>query len=181
MISADKDKRKELTRHIKEYCDKLGIKRHDIGIFAADRAVMAFRGQSYSVSFENYKRLAQLGTDIICVEKEGIVDKLVPFTKDFGIALLQSQGILSEFGEMLAHEAAKIENGARVAILTDFDSSGIDLAFTIKDVTRLGINLDTIDEINAQRGKKKDEKLDPLNLLENYNHNNHWISLNYLC
>ena len=79
-IFGDRDKRKELTRHIKDYCDKLGIKRHDIGIFAADRAVMAFRGRLYSVSYENLEQLAQLGTDIICVEKEGIVDKLVPFT-----------------------------------------------------------------------------------------------------
>jgi hypothetical protein len=148
---AERDKRKELTRHIKDYCDSLGIKRHDIGIFAADRAVLAYRGQLYSVSFENYEQLADLGTDIICVEKEGIVDKLVPFTTYFGIALLQSQGFIAEFGEMLAHAAAK--NGAHVAILTDFDSSGIDLAFTIKDVTRLGISLKSIDEINRQAGK----------------------------
>jgi hypothetical protein len=156
-VTSCSERRKEVTKYVKTYCDKLGIKRHEIGIFAADRAVMAFRGESYSVSFENYEQLAVLGTDIICVEKEGIVDKLVPFTKDFGIALLQSQGFLSEFGEMLAHEAAKY--GARVGMLTDFDSSRVDLAFSIKDITRLGINLGTIDEINAQRDKKKDKKL----------------------
>ena len=179
---ADKDKRKDLTKVIKEYCDKLGIKRHDIGIFAADRAVLAFRGQLYSVSFENYEQLANLGTDIICVEKEGIVDKLVPFTTNFGIALLQSQGFISEFGEMLAQKATK--NGAHVAILTDFDSSGILLAFDVKNVTRIGIGLDTIDEINQQVDKKNKNKkykqLDPLKLSERYKENNHWTSLYYL-
>ena len=38
---------------------------------------MAFQGKLDSVSFENYKQLAYLGVDVICVEKEGIVDKLV--------------------------------------------------------------------------------------------------------
>ena len=68
---------------------------------------------------------------------------------------------------------------ARVGILTDFDASGVQLAFTIKNVKRLGVGLDTIDKINAQRGKD-DEILDPLKLLENYNGATHWISLNNL-
>jgi DNA topoisomerase VI subunit A len=91
---------------------------------------MAFQGQLYSVSFENYKQLAYLGVDVICVEKEGIVDKLVPFTTDFGIALVQSEGFLSEYGQMLAQEADK--TGANVIMLTDFDSGGIELAYKIK-------------------------------------------------
>jgi hypothetical protein len=82
-IYGDRKKRKDITDHVKVYCDRLGIKRHDIGIFPADRAVMAFQGRLYSVSFENYKQLAYLGVDVLCVEKEGIVDKLVPFTTEF--------------------------------------------------------------------------------------------------
>ena len=80
---------------------------------------MAFQGRTYSVSYENYKSLAHLGVDVVCVEKEGIVDKLVPFTRGFGIALVQSQGFLSEYGQMLAQEADK--TGANVAMLTDFE------------------------------------------------------------
>ena len=33
----------------------MNIKRHQIGIFAADRAVMAFEGKTFSVSYENCK------------------------------------------------------------------------------------------------------------------------------
>ena len=101
--SLDKGKkRQKLYQYIKDYCeDILNIKRHQIGIFAADRAVMAYQGQTYSVSFENCKQLARRGVDIICIEKEGIVEKLGPFTKGVGIALVQSQGFVSEYGIML--------------------------------------------------------------------------------
>ena len=211
-IYGDRDKRKVLTVHVKDYCDRLvyceycmerrpemklksltdftcekchlkltrGIKRHNIGIFPADRAVMAFNGRSYSVSYENYRGLAHLGADVVCVEKEGFVDKDVPFTTGVGVALVQSQGFLSEYGEMLAQEAARAQPAqANVAMLTDFDASGFELAYKIKGVTRLGINLHSIDEINEQRGPD-DEELDPLDLLEEYNGANHWINLDYL-
>jgi len=52
--------RRAITKHIKEYCENvLQVKRHEIGIFAADKAVMAFKGQLYSVSFENYSQLKE--------------------------------------------------------------------------------------------------------------------------
>ena len=50
---------------------------------------------------------------------------------------------------MLAQEADK--TGANVIMLTDFDSSGIELAYKIKGITRLGINLGSVDEVNKQR------------------------------
>ncbi len=37
-------------------------------------------------------------TDIICIEKKNVVDRLVRFTSNFGIALIQSQGFMSEYG-----------------------------------------------------------------------------------
>ena len=161
-IYGDRDKRKDLTKHVKDYCDRLvycehckerrphmmgiklksitdftcekchlkltrGIKRHNIGIFPADRAVMAFNGRSYSVSFENYKQLAHLGADVVCVEKEGFVDKEIPFTTGVGVALVQSQGFLSEYGEMLAQEAARAFPAyANAAMLTDFADSSFE-------------------------------------------------------
>jgi hypothetical protein len=141
--------REKLYTYIKEYCeDVLKIKRHQIGIFAADRAVMAYQGKTYSVSFENVKELAKKGVDIICIEKEGIVEKLSAFTEDLGIALVQSQGFVSEYGIMLATEAKK--TGANVMILTDFDVDGIKIAFQLEGVTRIGIDFDSIDEINKQ-------------------------------
>jgi hypothetical protein len=146
--SLDKgETRKEHYAYIKEYCeDVLGIKRHQIGIFAADRAVMAFQGETYSVSYENCKDLARNGVDIICIEKEGIVEKLIPFTEDVGIALIQSQGFVSEYGIMLATEAKR--TGANVMILTDFDTDGVKIALELEDVTRIGIDFESIDQIN---------------------------------
>jgi hypothetical protein len=176
-IYKDDKKRKALYKYIKEYCDKLGIKRHEIGIFPADRAVLAFQGELYSVSFENYKSLAYLGTDIICVEKEGIVDKLVPFTENFGIAFIQSQGFVSEYGEMLAKLAH--QQGANVMILTDFDAAGIEMGFSI-GVTRLGVDIDTIEELNKEKSRE-DALLYKNDLKESYDGSTHWISLNNLA
>ena len=151
----EEEVRGKLYSYIKEYCEKLGIKRHEIGIFAADRAVMAYQGETYSVSFENYKKLARLGVDVICIEKEGIVEKLAPFTEGVGIALVQSQGFVSEYGQMLAQED-KITR-ANVMVLTDFDTDGIKIAFHIEGITRLGIDFNSINEINAQIGEELEE------------------------
>ncbi len=174
------DKRKEINQHIKKFYDKMGVKRHEVGIFAADRAVMAFQGELYSVSFENYNDLAHYGVDIVLIEKEGTVDKLVPFTRGFGIALVQSEGFVSEYGVMLAQEAKN--QGVNLFTLTDFDASGILLAHKIKDATRLGIHLGVIDEFNAQRDESGNpyEQLDQRKLRESYNGGDHWTYLRNL-
>ncbi len=92
---------------------------------------------------------------------------------------LQSQGFLSEYGEMLAQEAARaFPAQANVAMLTDFDASGFELAYKIKGVTRLGINLHSIDEINEQRGP--DDRNWIRLIFGKYNGANHWINLDYL-
>ena len=150
-------KREKAYVYIKTYCDKLGIKRHSIGIFPADRAVMAYQGKTYSIGYENHKDLARNGVDIICVEKEGIVEKLAPFTKNVGIALIQSQGFVVEYGEMLLQEAR--HHGTNVMILTDFDSEGIKIASSIEGIERIGIDPSSIDEINILEAE--DEDLDP--------------------
>ena len=42
------------------------------------------------------------GTDIIVVEKFGTVVKMIPFTQSNGIAFIESQGFVSEYGIALA-------------------------------------------------------------------------------
>ena len=122
----DRERRESIHSKVREICeDELGLKRHEIGIFAAERAVMAFQGELYNVNIDNIDWLRQLGTDLIIVEKEGIVDKLVPFTTEYGIALLYSRGFVSEYGEMLAEQAELY--GANIGIVTDFDASGVDI------------------------------------------------------
>ena len=208
-------KRKELHSYVKDYCDKLvyckyckeirprkgretacrichnnlylGVKRHHIGIFPSDRAVLAFQGELYSVSFKNYRQLAEWGTDVIIIEKAGLVEKLVPFTKDFGIALLHSQGFVSEYGEWLAKEAG--EKGAHVIILTDFDASGIEIAFQMVGVTRLGVDLDTVDWLNNHMGDSdgllnidtlKESSLNKKGLPSSHWHNLELLTLDYV-
>jgi hypothetical protein len=65
------EKRKTIHNAVADICEELGVKRHEIGIFAADRAQMAFDGEIYNINYENFESLAQLGTDIIFTEKEG--------------------------------------------------------------------------------------------------------------
>jgi len=188
-VSELKEKRGDYHAHVKDWCDKrvwkifddngnhigsIPLKRHLIGIFAADRAVMAFQGELSSVSFENYKDLAHLGVDIVLVEKEGTVEKLVPFTRELGIAFVQSQGFIAEYGVMLAEEARK--QSVNLAILTDFDASGINLAYNINRVIRIGADLKMLEEFNEQKDENGTpfEQLDPLELMESYNGADHW-------
>ena len=49
---------------------------------------------------------------------------------------------------MLATEAER--KGANVMILTDFDTDGVKIAFELEGVTRIGIDFETIDQINKQ-------------------------------
>jgi len=51
---------------------------------------MEFQGQSYSVNYDNIEMLRFLGIDVMFIEKEGIVEKLTPFTTGLGIALVHS-------------------------------------------------------------------------------------------
>ena len=84
-----------------------GVKRHQIGIYPEDRAVLAYGGVMYAASFDNLENLMYRGTDVICVEKQGTVIKMMPFTRNNGVAFIQSQGFISEYGIALA----RLSNG----------------------------------------------------------------------
>jgi hypothetical protein len=171
--------REEIHNYVKEYCDKLGIKRHEIGIFPADRAILAFRGRFDSVGFRDIGRLVMNGQDVVCVEKMGIIQKFIPFMDKFGIAFLQSQGFMVEYGEMLAQGGKK--SGANVAVLTDFDSSGVALGFKLDGVTRIGVDFDTINEINEILKSESKPKIDPWQFVEGYSGGgNHYTFLEYI-
>ena len=58
-------------------------------------------------SFDNLENLMYRGTDVICVEKQGTVIKMMPFTRNNGVAFIQSQGFISEYGIALA----RLSNG----------------------------------------------------------------------
>jgi hypothetical protein len=172
----DQDKRKKIHNMVREICEKdLGVKRHEIGIFASDRAQLAFQGHIYNVNLENIPMLQDLGTHVILVEKEGIVDKLVPFTKNAGIALLQSTGFSSEYAVELAN-AANGYGGANLAILTDFDPAGIGIGlFNFPNVLRIGIDLQSLAELGIDLGLHP--SLEESSLNKNGEPTSHWIGL----
>lgn len=192
------NRRKVFYSMIKSVCEEYyHVKRHQIGIFPEDRAVMAFNGRVYSVGFDNLQTLMQYGNDVIVVEKQGTVIKMVPFTKNNGIAFIQSQGFVSEYGTALACLCNKQVDVARdytstsdgtyytpmykghLGNLTDCDSSGIMIGLKIKNATRIGIDLNTIAEmikVNSDLGVNLDLRLEDLQ--ESTKINPHWTALN---
>ncbi len=156
----DPQRRKKFYAKIKQVCeDDFNVKRHQIGIFPQDRAQMAFKGRIYSVGFENIRQLMHNGIVVIVVEKEGTVIKMVPFTESLGVAFIQSQGFVSEYGIALArivvggnechyYTDGYIPHIGNLGLLTDCDASGIILGLKIKNARRLGIGLDTLEELN---------------------------------
>ncbi len=135
--------RQYITSQIKAVCEKyLGVKREEIGITAADRAQLYFKGKYYDVGLEEISDLIEYGTDMLIVEKEGVVKQLAPFSDEKGIALLNTRGFLTEYASILSEQSHK--NGCNIAILTDFDASGLLIANGIPNVYRIGIDFDTL-------------------------------------
>ncbi len=66
--------REWVKKLIKKVCDDLGVTRESLNKFAGARAVMYFQGNWSSVKFDDVKSLAGNGTDILFIEKMGIVD-----------------------------------------------------------------------------------------------------------
>ena len=99
--------------------------------------------------------LVQYGTDMLIIEKEGVVKQLAPFADEKGIALLNTRGFLTEYASILSEQASK--NGCNIAIMTDLDASGLLIASNIPEVYRIGIDFDTLDYFNLSprsgRGK----------------------------
>ena len=110
----------------KKICDKAGKKRSDIGIITGARAELYFDGGWNSVSFDAIEELAQKGTDIVFIEKEGIIDELKPHADKYGVAMVNSRGYLTEYAHDLMNAANK--SGANIIIITDYDLSGVNLA-----------------------------------------------------
>jgi hypothetical protein len=118
------------------------MKRHQLGIFVDERTQFAYRGQSQSVGFDDIDDLMDKGTDFILCEKAYVVKTLTPLMEPYGIALLECGGNFVEYATMLCEEAK--ERGCNVALLTDFDISGIAMCINIPWATRIGIDDSTI-------------------------------------
>jgi hypothetical protein len=156
-----------ITGLIKLLCeDELGVKREDIGILAADRAQLYFKGKWMDVGLKEIEELILYGVDMLIIEKEGIAEQLALFADQKGIALLNTRGFLTEYAEVLSKKSEK--EGCNIAILTDFDVSGLILATKVPGAYRIGIDFETLDDLGLdiedveEEYKPRENHLKPL-------------------
>ncbi len=115
-----------VKRLVKQLCEAAGVTRESLRIFAGVRAELYFNGNWTSVSFDSVKRLAEKGTDIVFVEKEGIPEVLTDWADKYGIAMVNTRGHLTEYGKDLMKVAK--DGGANVVIMADYDATGVKIA-----------------------------------------------------
>jgi hypothetical protein len=134
--------RKTIHSLVDKICWKYFHKpREELSIYASPWAIMYYHEQAYPVNFGAISGLSELGTDIILIEKEGIVNVLSPFAKDYGIALVNTKGRTTKYVRKLVKLAIKA--GARVSILTDDDAVGIQIWHDViknTKIPRIGID-----------------------------------------
>jgi hypothetical protein len=143
-VKLSKTTRKTIQgQYIKAICKELGVTRAELGIVAADRAQMYFRGKWEDVGIDELDTLMRYGVDVLIIEKEGVAQALSHYADEYGIALVNTRGFLTENVSILSNLAKKT-NG-NVAILTDYDISGMLIAIKApKDIPRIGIDFETL-------------------------------------
>jgi hypothetical protein len=92
-------------------------------------------------------------------------EQLSIFADQKGIALLNTRGFLTEYAEILSKKSEK--EGCNVAILTDFDASGLVLAAKAPNAYRIGIDFGTLQDLrldnkDVEEGYKLGNHLEPL-------------------
>jgi hypothetical protein len=138
-VKYSNDSRQHFKTCIRDLCKEYDIAREQIGIIAAPWASMFFDGQWFDISFDTIEDLAKKGTDIIFIEKRDIVRALGKYASRWGVALVNTHGILSDYAEDLAYLADI--SGAHITLLTDYDIPGILIASKLKEsVPRLGVD-----------------------------------------
>jgi len=138
-------KRKSFIAAIREESEALGRRRDELGIIAAVRAEMYFRGSVYPVSLANIGELAGKGSDILLVEKEGITLALEPYARDRGVALVNSRGFIVEYADDLMKLSR--EDNANIFQLTDYDASGLLISQNAVDIPRIGVDPESLDSL----------------------------------
>ena len=156
--------RQSLISAIKDECDSLRIKREELGIFAAVRAEMHFRGKVYPVSWANISELAKKGSDIILIEKEGISLALAPYASRKGVALINSRGFIVDYAKDLL--ALSKEHNANIFQLTDYDASGLVISMKIQGIPRMGVDPITVSELGLRLSDVQESYKAPTNHLK---------------
>jgi DNA topoisomerase VI subunit A len=91
------------------------------------------------------EQLSLYGIALVIIEKEGVAEQLSVFADEKGIALLNTRGFLTEYADILSKKSEK--EGCNVAILTDFDASGLVLASKAPSAYRIGIDFETLQDL----------------------------------
>ena len=139
---------------VRDICETAGVTRESIGIFAGVRAELYFNGRWTSVSFDNLYSLAEKGTDIIFMEKEGISEVITEWADKYGLAMVNTRGHLTEYGKDLMKAAKK--SGAHVVIMTDYDATGVKIASeSPTDMSWIGANDSMLEYFNLDRDSLK--------------------------
>nr|MBC8223529.1 hypothetical protein [Candidatus Bathyarchaeota archaeon] len=137
--------RKSFIAAIREESMALGRRRDELGIIAAVRAEMYFRGSVYPVSLASLGELAGKGSDILLVEKEGITLALEPYARGRGVALVNSRGFIVEYADDLMKLSR--EDNANIFQLTDYDASGLLISQNAADIPRIGVDPESLDSL----------------------------------
>lgn len=165
--------RDHITASIRDECEKLGVTREQIGVHAADRAQLYFKGKWSDVGLDEIDEQVDYGTDMIIIEKEGIITQMMLFADNKGIALLNTRGFAVEYASKLAKLAD--EKGCNISILVDFDVSGLlifmKLRKTIPNIKRIGVDFKTVENLGvdvedvAEEYEAPEKHLKPLEAL----------------
>ena len=149
--------RKYFIEKVRQICAAMGVSREKLGVFAAERAILYFRGSRTGVSLESIAEVFRCGSDLIAIEKEGICVVLEPLAAEYGIALLNSRGQLVDYAEQVIAEARK--SGARVFLLTDMDDAGFVIGNNLEGIDRLGVDSGMIQDLAREMGHVTTDEL----------------------
>ena len=124
--------RSQVTGNIRKICKSLegSPMREDLGIIAGARASLYFDGKWENVDMDEVVALAEKGTDLVFIEKRGIIEIVSKYIGQYGIAFCNTQGQFTEYAKDLAR--ASKEAKGNVAIITDWDCAGVNIAERVR-------------------------------------------------
>jgi hypothetical protein len=135
--------------------NELKIKRSELGIHAAVKAQLYYRGKTYDITPDNLETLASMGVGMVAIEKEGVADTLAPFTVNTAISIMNSRGFFTENADDLCEVVKDKLGGRNMGVIHDFDASGVvigkksgffNLGIDPPLLEELGINIEDVEE-----------------------------------
>lgn len=139
---------------IRDICKQFKVSREYCGIFAAERAMVYFRGRRMGVSLESIDEVFRYGSDLVCIEKEGICAVLESLAATYGIALMNSRGQLVDYAEELIRRARG--SGANVWLVTDLDDAGMIMRRNLPGIKCLGVDREMVETLARKEGRTYD-------------------------